>query len=279
MLSLLKSLLRKLSLLLLGLLGVMLLLEGVWFVWHGVPFSGVLMVLVAGAMLAGCAGWLLFYAPPPPITVPKPSLKPVPSSDTNTQADKPASVRIVTRHQRLTDDTPLQSVTPDELRSALLGIGYRRIAGASWQEACADEHWASFCVFLHCERDKLNAGSSDDVDGLYLTREEAEAAVSASPQTANPYTWKVFVNASALQYAWDDRKVLPHLVRAIKQQLFALPDGYCTGTLVELKSWQSGKKACMAANKASCCLKMKMCWVARCFLANHKPACSKQIPA
>lgn len=226
----------------LGLLGVTLLLEGLWLAWQGGPVQGVLMVVAAGGMLAGCAWWLLFLAPPQPVTAHEPVIKPAPSSGAAAHEDDPAPVRIATRYQRLTHETPLQLATPDKLRAALLGIGLRRLTGATWQEATADERWANLCVFLHCERDKLGE-SSDDIDGLYFTREEAEAAVSASPQAANSYVWKVFVSASALQYLSDDRKALPHLVRAIKKELLALPAGECPGTLVELKSWQAGRKA------------------------------------
>lgn len=238
-----KSISRIFFISLLGLTGVALILAGGGFAWRGGDVGGVLMVMAAGSMLTGCAWWLLFLAPPQPETAQKPAIKPAPTSGTETHEDKPEPVRVATRHQRLSNETQLQLATPDELRAALLGIGLRRLAGATWQEACADERWANLCVFLHCERDKLDAGSSEDVDGLYLTREEAEAAVSTSPQAANSYTWKVFVSASALQYLSDDRKALPHLVRAIKQQLFALPTGECSGTLVELKCWQSGRKA------------------------------------
>lgn len=238
-----KQLFRIFVLSLLGLLGTALLLEGLWFAWQGEPIGGVLMVVATGGMLAGCAGWLLFLAPPPQPTIAhKPVVESAPSSGSETPAENSAPVRVITRYQHLTNDTPLPLATPDELRAALVGIGIRRLTGATWQEATEDERWANFSVFLHCERDKLGE-SSDDVDGLYLTREEAEAAASASPQAANSYVWKVFVSASALQYLSDDRKVLPHLVRAIKQELFALPVGHCPGTLVELKSWQAGRKA------------------------------------
>jgi len=260
-----KQLFRIFFIAVLGLIGVALLLAGLWFAWQGGAVGGVLMVMAAGGMLAGCAWWLLFLAPPQPVTAHKPSvnsLEPNPlqlplvrgraeAAPPLTRGGwegfepkgQPAPVRVATRHQRLTNETSLQLATPDELRAALLGIGLRRIAGVTWQEACADERWANLCIFFHCERDKLDAGSSDDVDGMYFTREEAEATVSASPQTANYYTWKVFVSASALQYLSDDRKVLPHLVRAIKKELLALPAGECPGTLVELKSWQEGRKA------------------------------------
>ena len=238
-----KSIFRILFISLLGLIGVALVYVGGNVAWQGGDVGGVLMLLAMGGMLVASAWWLLFLAPPQPVSRQTPAIPPAPRSGEKTHDDKPAAVRVAKRHQRLIDDAPIPAATPTELRAALLGIGYRRIAGATWQDACADEHWANLCVFLHCERDKLEMGSSEDVDGLYLTREEAEAAVSASPQAANPYTWKVFVSASALQYLSDDRKALPHLVRAIKQQLFALPDGDCTGTLVELKSWQAGKKA------------------------------------
>lgn len=238
-----KSIFRIFFISVLGLIGVALILAGGWFAWQGGDVGGVLMVMAAGSMLAGCAWWLLFLAPPPQPTIAhKPVVESAPSSGSETPAENSAPIRVITRYQRLTNDTPHPLATPDELRAALVGIGIRRITGATWQEATADERWANFSVFLHCERDKLGE-SSDDVDGLYFTREEAEAAVSASPQAANSYTWKVFVSASALQYASDDRKVLPHLVRAIKKELFALPAGECPGTLVELKSWQAGRKA------------------------------------
>lgn len=239
----LKFILRKIILSSLGLLGVALLFASLRFGWQGGPIAGVLMVMVAGGMLAGSAWWLLFFAPPQqPIVASQPINESASATSNEKPEDHPAPVRVITRYQRLTNDTPPPLATPDELRAALVGIGIRRITGATWQEATADERWANFSVFLHCERDKLGE-SSDDVDGLYFTREEAEAAVSASPQAANYYTWKVFVSASALQYASDDRKVLPHLVRAIKKELFALPAGECPGTLVELKSWQAGRKA------------------------------------
>lgn len=239
----LKSILRKIILSLLGLLGVALLFASLRFGWQGGPIAGVLMVMVAGGMLAGSAGWLLFFAPPQqPIVASQPINESASATSNEKPEDHPALVRVITRYQRLTNDTPHPLATPDELRAALVGIGIRRITGATWQEATADERWANFSVFLHCERDKLGE-SSDDVDGLYFTREEAEVAVSASPQAANSYVWKVFVSASALQYLSNDRKVLPHLVRAIKKELLKLPSGECPGTLVELKSWQAGRQA------------------------------------
>lgn len=238
-----KSIFRIFFVSALGLIGVALTLAGGWFAWQGGDVGGVLMVMAAGSMLAGCAWWLLFLAPPPQPTIAhKPVVESAPSSGSETPAENSAPIRVITRYQRLTNDSPLSLATPDELRTALVGIGIRRITGATWQEATADERWANFSVFLHCERDKFGE-SSDDVDGLYFTREEAEAAVSASPQAANSYVWKVFVSASALQYLSDDRKVLPHLVRAIKKELFALPAGECPGTLVELKSWQAERQA------------------------------------
>lgn len=238
-----KSIFRIFFISVLGLIGVALILAGGWFAWQGGDVGGVLMVMAAGSMLAGCAWWLLFLAPPPQPTIAhKPVVESAPSSGSETPAENSAPIRVITRYQRLTNDTPHPLATPDELRAALVGIGIRRITGATWQEATADERWANFSVFLHCERDKLSE-SSDDVDGLYFTREEAEAAVSASPQAANSYVWKVFVSASALQYLSDDRKALPHLVRAIKNELLKLPSGECPGTPVEIKGLGLENKA------------------------------------
>lgn len=220
----------------LGLLGVALLVAGIWFAFQSGPVSGVLMVVSAGGMLAGCAWWLLFLAPPQ--VEPRHVATVAPSTASNPSAPAPEPIQIVTRHQRSTEHEQL--ATPEELRSALCGIGLMRIAGSSWLEAVSDERWANFCVYLHCERDKLDS-SPDDVDGLYLTREEAEAAVAASPQLANYYTWKVFVATVRFESVIEDRKALPRLVSAIKRELLALPD--CPGTLVELKSWQVGRKA------------------------------------
>jgi len=235
-----KLIARTLLLSVLGLVGVALLLEGLWFVWQGGPMQGVLMVVTAGGMLAGCAGWLLFFAPPQPITVHEVAAAPCPSSRPQAEEASHVPIRIPTRYQRFREELAPELATPDELRAALAGIGMRRIAGATWQEAAGDERWANLCVFLHCERDKLGE-SSDDVDGLYLTREEAEAAVSVSPQADRGYVWKVFVAAVALQYIIDDRKALPHLVRAIKKELLGLPAGECPGTPVELRNLFGGK--------------------------------------
>ncbi|MDD4930080.1 MAG: WG repeat-containing protein [Gallionella sp.] len=221
----------------LGLLGVALLLEGVWFAWQGGPIGGVLMMLATGGLLAGCAIWLLFFSPELAVTD-EPALNPPAHSIPETPTDNPAPVQVHTWHQRLKDDTPLWLAAPDEVRAALAGIGMNRINGASWQEAVADARWAHLSVFLHCERDKLDS-SPDDVDGLYFTREAADAAVAASPQLANYYTWKVFVSTTALQYIIEDRRALPHLVRAIKKELFARPS--CPGTRVGLKGWNSGE--------------------------------------
>lgn len=225
----------------LGLLGVALLIEGVWFAWQGGPIGGVLMVLATGGLLTGCAVWLLFFSPEP-TDADEPSVEPRASSIPATPVDNPTPLRVNTRHQRLTGEATLQLADPDEVRAALLGIGMSRINGATWQEATADQRWANLSVFLHCERDKLDAGSSDDIDGLYFTPEEAEAAVSASPQLANYYTWKVFVSHSALQYISDDRRALTHLVRAIKKELLALPPNECPGTPVTLKGWSCDDK-------------------------------------
>lgn len=228
---------------LLGLLGVALLGAGVWFSFQGGPISGVLMVLAAGGMLAGCAWWLLFLAPP---QAEIPQVRSVVSSPVKlpaVQVHEP--VQIVTPYQRWIEQSPEQLATPEELRAALRGIGLMRIAGSSWQEAVSDERWANFCVYLHCERDKLDS-SPDDVDGLYLTREDAEAAVARSPQLANYYTWKVFVATVRLASVIEDRKALPRLVSAIKRELLALPD--CPEP-VALKGWsRDDKKAWLDAS-------------------------------
>ena len=230
-----KRLFRKFFLSLLGVLGVALLVAGVWFAFQGGPIAGVLMVVSAGGMLAGCAWWLLFLAPPQVVPRHVATVASAPTPDPSAPA--PESVQIVTRHQRSTEHEQL--ATPEELRSALCGIGLMRIAGASWLEAVSDERWANFCVYLHCERDKLDS-SPDDVDGLYLTREEAEAAVAASPQAANSRVWKVFVATVRLGSVIEDRKAMPHLVSAIKWELRALPD--CPGTPVALKGWSRDDK-------------------------------------
>lgn len=140
-------------------------------------------------------------------------------------------------------DAVTPQATPDELRAALLGIGVRRIMGATWQEAAEDERWAELKFFLHCERDKLDGGSSDDVDGLYLSEEEAEAAASESPQANDSRVWKVYVATAKPRYLITDRKAMHHFVRAIKKELFALPQGECPGTPVELLGYREEMKA------------------------------------
>lgn len=54
---------RSAFLTLLGLIGVGLLLEGLWFVWHGGPVKGIVLLLGAGVSLTGCGWWLLFRSP------------------------------------------------------------------------------------------------------------------------------------------------------------------------------------------------------------------------
>lgn len=237
-----KRIFRKIILSLLGLLGMVLLFSGVWFSFQGGPMAGLLIVLGAGGLLTGSACWLLFFAPPQSETLRVAKVASTPTAKPLASAHEP--VQIVTRYQRATDSEPL--ATPEELRAALCGIGLKRIAGACWQEAVIDERWANLCVYLHCERDKLDS-CPDDIDGLYLTSEEAEAAVAASPQLANYYTWKVFVATVRLRSVIEDRKAMPHLVSAIKRELLTLPD--CPGTPVALKGWsRDDKKAWLDAS-------------------------------
>jgi len=239
-----KSIFRIISLFILGLLGVVLLGSGLWFAFQGGPIAGVLMVVSAGGMLAGCAWWLLFLAPP---QAELPHVTTVASTPIHgLSAPAPEPIQTVIRHQRSVEQTTEQLATPEELRAALRGIGLMRIAGSSWQEAACDERWANFCVYLHCERDKLDS-SPDDVDGLYLTREDAEAAAAASPQAANSRVWKVFVATVRLSSVIEDRKTMHHLVSAIKRELLTLPD--CPGTPVSLKGWsRDDKKAWLDAS-------------------------------
>jgi len=225
---------RTLFLLLLGLLGGGLVLAGLWFAWQGVPIKVIWMPLGAGGILAGGAWWLLFHEPPPVPVAAKPNVDPPAPVQPAPELD-PGPIRIPRRYQRFTDDRGPRLVSADALRAALVGIGRKRLAGASWQEAAEDAQWADCAVFLHCERDKLGS-SADDVDGLYLTRAEAEAAASSSPQANNSYVWKVFVAAVALRDVVHDRKALPHLARAIKIELAALPPGELPGTAVNLRS-------------------------------------------
>lgn len=238
-----KLLIRNSFLTLLGLLGLAFLAEGLWYIWHGGSAQEIVMIMAIGGMLAGCAWWLLFRAPQQVAVVRPNAPKPSPHTPTpDPEPTAPESVRTITRYQRSHTDSVPAPATPDELRAALRGIGLRRLEGATWQEAARDERWANLCVFLHCERDKLDGGSSDDVDGMYLTREEAEAAALASPQNANYYTWKVFVSTSQLQYLAEDRNALPHFVRAIKKELLELSPDECPGTPVKLKGWSFDNK-------------------------------------
>lgn len=54
---------RTLFLVLLGLLGLGLLLEGLWLGWQGESMASIWMILGCGATLTGTAWWLLFRAP------------------------------------------------------------------------------------------------------------------------------------------------------------------------------------------------------------------------
>jgi len=156
----------------------------------------------------------------------------------------PESSPIDTQQQQA--DAPEPLAMQEELRAALRGIGLMRIEGASWQEAASEERWANLRVYLHFERDKLDS-CPDDVDGLYLTLEEAEAAVAASPRGEDSRVWKVFATAVKIAYVIDDRRALPHLVSAIKRELLTLPA--CPGTCVKLEgSYKDDKIAWLDAS-------------------------------
>ena len=225
----------------LNLLFFIFLFEGLKLAWQGAPIQGILVVMAACVMLAVCLLWLL-----PPTDADEAAAEPSPPSHPHAQEPHSRSIRTPTRYKPMTSKTILRSATADKLRAALLGIGMQRIAGAVWQEAIGDKRWKNLYVFLHCKRDKLGE-RPDDIVGLYLTREDAEAAAAASPQTGKNCFWKMFVAAIALRHLIDDSKVLPHLVSTIKKELFKLPAGECPGTLAELPGLCDGK-AWMDAN-------------------------------
>lgn len=232
-----RQVLRTILIALLGLLGLALVAAGLWFAWRGAPLGAMLMPLCAGGMLAGCAWWLLFRSPPPApepvrITIPKRVLRRAGPAPTIA----PESIRMPTRHSRIRDETPPRPATQQALHAALHGIGLSLLQGAGWKAALADPEWAGLTLFLHCERDKLGE-CADDIDGLYFTPEEAQAAAAASPQANHDYGWKVFVSAMRLGDLAGDSKALSRLARCVKTELATRP----AETLPGLDALSGGK--------------------------------------
>ncbi len=116
---------RTLFLILLGLLGVGLFLEGVWLGWQGESMASLWMILGPGAALTGTAWWLLFHAPLGPDRAASP-----PSGADSTQAHEVEVLDFVCAtndevFQRLATET--MNIT-DVIGKRLLNIhGYQQM--------------------------------------------------------------------------------------------------------------------------------------------------------
>lgn len=232
---------RTLFLVLLGLLGLGLLPEGVWFGWQGESMA--IMVLVSGTTLMGTAWWLLFHAPLNTERVAPPY-----SGADCTLGHKVDSGAVRTpKHWDLFSEgwAPI-AATADELRIALAGIGLQRLSGVTWEAAAGAKEWADLGIFLvlclHRDDGKPARDQSwlDHVHGIYLSCDEANEAVVVD--FSNSEDWKPFVVQVMLGDVVKFQEVRSHLVRVIKFELDKVPVESLPGEPVELRSVLPNRK-------------------------------------
>lgn len=96
-------------------------------------------------------------------------------------------------------------------------IGIELLSGASWHAVLSDSRWCNQPAYLHWEKDRLDG--EIDLEGVYLSAEDADWAASNSPQWRSPYTWKIFTAATTLCHLANNARAHALLAHHIRKAL------------------------------------------------------------